>query len=167
MIPRPLDINEEVLIIDTPMLIGQASPETDFSAVAIPFFLNGISYREITPIDINQVSLAKVKINSTALSADHYLVTFDLSEAEPTRVHRNLFLQLIECCTRISEQYEIHTVSFDLIHVEKHIEAPSILNAANIYYHRHHVDENTWNINHEEEAIEGISRPEQLLENTP
>ncbi len=143
-IPQPLDINGEIVIMDTPVLIGEASPETDFSAITLPYMLKALSYREVSSTNINQASLANVTIVGSALSPDHYLITFDLAKAAPKYIQRSLFLQLIECCTRISHDYDVSTLSFEVINTEAHPDAIATLNEANIFFHRFHNDSETW-----------------------
>lgn len=138
MIPQPLDMNGEVLIVQRPVLIGQASPETDFTAISLPYIIPALSYREVPPHDINLASLAKVQIMGSALSADHYLISFDLSDADFKRIQRSLFLHLIECCTKIGTSYGIETLSFKVTNAQNHPHAPALLNKANIFFHRFH-----------------------------
>ncbi len=144
MIPQPLDMNGEVIIVERPILIGQASPETDFIAISQPYLIPALSYREVPPHDINRASLAKVQIIGSALSADHYLISFDLAEADSQRIQRSLFLQLIECCTKIGKSYGIEILSYEVKNAQNHPYAATLLNKANIFYHRFHNDAQSW-----------------------
>ncbi len=103
LVPLPLDTQQgKIAVFDVPFIIGTASPETEFSAIGLPYIPPTISPHKHG--NINLASIAGIKVKPSHESGRHYRIELDYAEVKEVYRTEKLLSAVLDCVYRVASR---------------------------------------------------------------